>query len=183
MSPFLVCHPSSLVGGVRSIEADACWPAIDVLRFRFRLAGDVARIRIPSPAAPRSTPGLWRHTCFEAFLRVEGESAYHELNFSPSGEWAAHAFRGYRDGGLISEETLAPRIRSRCATRAFELDATVALDRLAPPRRDGALAIGLCAVVEHDSGALSYWALHHPRAKPDFHDAAGFVLRLESPPR
>jgi hypothetical protein len=42
----------------------------------------------------------------------------------------------------------------------------------------GPLQIGLCAVIEEKSGALSYWALRHPRRKPDFHDRRGFVLEL-----
>ena len=40
------------------------------------------------------------------------------------------------------------------------------------------LQIGLSAVVEDTHGALSYWALAHPSARPDFHLSATFVLNL-----
>jgi hypothetical protein len=43
----------------------------------------------------------------------------------------------------------------------------------------GPLRIGLCAVIEEKDGTLSYWALRHPRRKPDFHDRRGFALELE----
>jgi hypothetical protein len=36
-------------------------------------------------------------------------------------------------------------------------------------------------VIEAADGTLSYWALLHSRAKPDFHDASTFALRLEPP--
>jgi hypothetical protein len=36
----------------------------------------------------------------------------------------------------------------------------------------------LAAVVETTRG-ISYWALHHPADKPDFHHPDSFALRLE----
>ena len=39
--------------------------------------------------------------------------------------------------------------------------------------------VGLCAVVAETGGACSYWALRHPGPKPDFHEAAGFTVRIE----
>jgi len=153
-----------------------------LLRLHFRVVGDLARVRIPARSTPRVVQGLWRHTCLEAFLAVDGRPEYHELNLSPSGEWMVHAFRGYRDVEPIADEALAPQITSRFAGDAFELDAEIALERLSLTYRAAPLAVGLCAVIEDQSGALSYWALRHPRDQPDFHDAASFALRLESPP-
>jgi hypothetical protein len=40
------------------------------------------------------------------------------------------------------------------------------------------LLLGLSAVVEEENGTLSYWALKHPRDKPDFHCPDGFVFEL-----
>ena len=36
----------------------------------------------------------------------------------------------------------------------------------------------LSAVIETTDGAMSYWALAHPSAKPDFHHPDSFVLDL-----
>ena len=41
------------------------------------------------------------------------------------------------------------------------------------------LEVGLTAVLEAADGQLAYHALHHPLERPDFHDARGFMLRLD----
>ena len=41
-------------------------------------------------------------------------------------------------------------------------------------------AIGLTAVIETATGAKSYWALHHPAEKPDFHHRNGFIHEIGS---
>lgn len=38
--------------------------------------------------------------------------------------------------------------------------------------------LGLSAVIEEGSGCVSYWALAHPSAKPDFHHPGSFILTL-----
>jgi hypothetical protein len=43
--------------------------------------------------------------------------------------------------------------------------------------------VGLTAVVEERSGHRGYFALRHPRDKPDFHDAAGFAVSLDGSSR
>ncbi|MND06273.1 hypothetical protein D3C83_275510 [compost metagenome] len=40
------------------------------------------------------------------------------------------------------------------------------------------LLVGLAAVIEAADGALSYWALRHAPAKPDFHHRDAFALAL-----
>ena len=47
------------------------------------------------------------------------------------------------------------------------------------PVQPGKLRLGLSVVIEAHDGALSYWALRHPQAKPDFHHAEAFALELE----
>jgi hypothetical protein len=144
----------------------------------FRLDGDLTRIRLPSPAVPRLGDQLWRHTCFEAFLALAGESTYHEFNFAPSREWAVYAFADYRIGGIAADDTIRPSIAVRSGGERFELDAVIRLDGLSALHSRAALRVGLAAVIEADDGA-SYWGLLHPRERPDFHHAAGFALVLE----
>jgi hypothetical protein len=43
--------------------------------------------------------------------------------------------------------------------------------------------LGLSAVIEETSGRKSYWALAHPKGKPDFHHADCFTLELAAPSR
>jgi hypothetical protein len=176
----LTCHPSTRAEAVRAIGVFVRRSASAELQMTFRLDGDIPRILIPSPGASRISTELWRHTCFEAFIAVQGQPEYHEFNFAPSGEWAVYAFRGYRDGGPVANETIRPHIAVRSAGSRLELDAHVRLDGLSAIHQRASLRIGLSAVVEASDG-FSYWALRHRADKPDFHDADGFALVLEPP--
>jgi hypothetical protein len=40
------------------------------------------------------------------------------------------------------------------------------------------LVLGAAAVIETQTGVLSYWALKHPAGKPDFHQAESRVVPL-----
>jgi hypothetical protein len=176
----LRCHPSTRPEAVRAIQVFAHRSAGAELRMTFRLDGDIPRIRVPSPGVPRIATQLWRHTCFEAFIAMEGQSAYYEFNFAPSGEWAVYTFRGYRNGGPLADEMMGPRIAVRSTASRLELDTLVRLDVLSANHPRASLRIGLSAVIEASDG-LSYWALRHPADKPDFHDAIGFALVLQPP--
>jgi hypothetical protein len=176
----LRCHSSARSETVRAVEVRIRRSASAELQMTFRIDGDIRRIRVPPPAVPRIATQLWRHTCFEAFIAVEGQPAYHEFNFAPSGEWAVYAFSGYRNGGPLANEMMRPHIAVRTTDSRLELDALVRLDGLSANHPRASLRIGLSAVIEASDG-LSYWALRHRADKPDFHDAAGFSLLLEPP--
>jgi hypothetical protein len=176
----LRCHPSARPEAVRAIQVLVGRSAGAELRMTFRIDGDISRLSVPSLGVPRIGAQLWRHTCFEAFIAVEGQSAYHEFNFAPSTEWAVYAFTGYRNGGPLADEMTRPQIAVRSTARRLELDALVRLDRMSPIHSQACLRVGLSTVIEASDG-FSYWALRHPMDKPDFHNADGFVLRLEPP--
>ena len=179
----LRCHPSTRTDAVRAIQV-AVRRSSTELKLTFRLDGDIPRIPISPPTTPRFARDLWQHTCFEAFIAINGQAgqaaAYHEFNFAPSGEWAVYAFSGYRNGGPVADEMLHPHIAIRSTANQFELDAVVPLARLSAIHAHALLRIGLSAVIE-TSDELSYWALRHPKDKPDFHNTDGFTLLLEPP--
>jgi hypothetical protein len=173
-------HPSTRAEAVRAIQVLVHRSASAELRMTFRLDGDIPRVRVPLPGVPRIATQLWQHTCFEAFIAVDGQVAYHEFNFAPSGEWAAYGFRGYRNGGPLADETMRPHIAVRSTGSRLELDALVRLDALSAIHPNASIRIGLSAVIEACDG-LSYWSIHHPADKPDFHNPDGFALLLEPP--
>ena len=179
----LLPHPKTPNPDVTSIEVEIDRGADGLVQIRFRLRGAGERLAIPKPAAPQTANGLWRHTCFEAFVALANDAAYHELNFSPSGEWALHAFRGYRDGGFVEGEMLRPMIEAETRADGVDLGARIDLARLSPRHVDLAIDVGLSAVVESLDGGLSYWALCHPADRPDFHRREAFSLHLEAPHR
>ena len=172
----LSCHPVSLADAVRTIRV-RLHRSDSKLRIGYRLEGDIVRILVPPAGEPLIGTELWRHTCFETFLRTAGAAAYHEFNFAPSRQWTIYAFTNYRNGAPLADPAMNPQIAIRSSANRLELDATIQLDRLSNLATNANLCLGLAAVVETSEG-LSYWALQHPADKPDFHNPAGFVLTL-----
>jgi hypothetical protein len=164
----LVRHPASS-DGVASISARLGRSA-DHLSVAFSLEGDLEQLLLPTSVPVRRGDKLWQHTCFEIFLSAR-MPAYQEFNFSPSGEWAAYRFRGYREAAAASP-TDTPMLAVRRSAARLEMDATI------PLRDEARLSVAVSAVVESRSGALSYWALKHPAGKPDFHHPDSFALQL-----
>jgi len=170
----LVRHPNSPVDSVYSISVEISIPAPAGLRVVFRFAGDTQTLRIPGRMAAGRQDQLWRHTCFEMFLR-NGDGSYYEFNFSPSTKWAVYCFDSYRRG--MKEQNLAssPLINSELTSDSFILDATIDLQGMLDDYLQPRPGIGLAAVIEDANGRISYWALAHPQGIPDFHHADGFV--------
>lgn len=150
------------------------------LRLRYVLAGPLGRLRIPpAPGTATRADRLWEHTCFEAFLAPAGAAAYWELNLAASGDWNAYRFDGYRAGMRPEPRAVAPAIEvahASCGT--LTVHATVDLTRLRE-LTSTALDVSLAAVLEANDGTLSYWALAHASARPDFHRRETFVVRLD----
>jgi hypothetical protein len=165
----LIPYPDTDPGSVTGIEVEVL-RAQDALALTYRLAGRIADLAIPSPASPARADELWKRTCFEAFVRLLPGEAYFEFNFSPSGQWAAYRFDGYRVG-MAPVDTPPPGIALETTPGALTLTATLRL----PP---GPCRLALNAVIEDRAGDRSYWALAHPPGKPDFHHAAGFIVDL-----
>jgi len=155
-----------------------------MLQVTFRLGGTVSRIRLPELGPLREGTRLWEHTCFEVFIAREVGPAYHELNVAPSREWALYAFRAYRERADAPRRRQAatPEVSVHRGETHVEIEARLRLPDVSSAYEDAGLRIGLSAVVETTEGGLSYWALHHPRDKPDFHHPDAFALRLEPPP-
>ena len=177
----LKCHVETPTRAVSGIEVSVALTQAGEIALGYILRGEVDRLLIPTPRTPCRRDELWRRTCFESFLGVENSSAYLEFNFSPSREWAAYAFRAYRDGEPIESDDLDPQIVVRREAATLELSAVIRLDRLPAIPSDAALRLGLSAVVEEPNGSLSYWALKHPPGKPDFHHPDSFAFELPFP--
>ncbi|MGZ8199077.1 MAG: DOMON-like domain-containing protein [Burkholderiales bacterium] len=176
----LACHPDGSGGPVRGIGARICRMRRGMLSVTYTVQGDVHRVSVPAPRAPRIAQGLWQHTCCELFVRLRGAAAYHEFNFAPSGEWAAYAFEDYREGGPLADESLAPHLTVQPGLSELELEASIDLARLSSAHAAAPLALGLSAVIETNEGALYYWALAHAPGKPDFHHPGAFALELDA---
>jgi predicted GIY-YIG superfamily endonuclease len=162
-------HPTCVCDALTGIEVTLSRRQ-GFVNLLYVVGGTIAGLLIPAPASPRRRDGLWRHSCFEAFVRAPGEAAYGEFNFAPSGEWAAYRFDAYRTG-MEAADVPPPSIRTRRDSGRLEVQ--VSLEVGAKPLR-----LALSAVIEETNGRNSYWALAHPAAKPDFHHPDSFVHEL-----
>lgn len=179
----LSCHPATPAPVVSSLDVSIGFISDDRIAFRYCLRGDIARLRVPEPClqAAQRTDMLWEHTCFEAFIGLQDEPGYREFNFSPSGQWAAYDFVSYRQRAENDPALPAPQITSHQTAGRLELEAVLPRTALPANLHAKHWQAGLTAVIEAADtvhAAHSYWALHHPASRPDFHHRDGHVLLI-----
>jgi hypothetical protein len=148
-----------------------------LLRLHYRLGAAIEAVQVPPPvASPMRRDGLWTTTCFECFWAIEGERPYWELNLSPAGHWNLYRLEDYRLG--LRPEPGYDRPLHRVSQGGAVLSMDLELPLPAPIPADAPLQVAIAAVIEDGRGQLSYWALAHPGAEPDFHRRDAFLLRL-----
>lgn len=168
----LLCHPDT-PAGIGGVSAEII-PSTENLLLTWRVEG-AERLLLPQRTSAERRDGLWQTTCFELFVR-ETDAGYREFNFSPSGQWAAYRFTGYREG-MTPLDMPAPSTRLERDEGRLALTVTLSASALPPmPWK-----IGLSAVIEEQNGAKGYWALALPPGRPDFHHPACFALELPAP--
>lgn len=166
----LLPHPAMPPKSVSSVHCTILRDG-DALRLTYAVAAVPGALRLPASAPPVRADGLWQTTCLELFV-ADGNAAYREFNFAPSGQWAAYRFGARRDGMASLAMPEPPSLR--LASREGETILSVAL----PGIGTGPLRLGITAVIEETDGTKSYWALHHGGDAPDFHDPDCFVVQL-----
>lgn len=185
MRQTLRLHPYSRCLSVAHVEVEVTRLEAHNLMFAYVVTGQISDLLMPPVAAASRTDELWRHTCFEAFVRGLG-SAYYEFNFAPSTQWAAYQFGGYRSGMRVATEIKTPRIAVESSSERFILQTSLDLNQLSiiTPGGGGTTggptirSLGLSAVIEETNGRRSYWALAHPPGKADFHHLDGFAFEI-----
>ncbi|MDB5095751.1 MAG: hypothetical protein JWM80_172, partial [Cyanobacteria bacterium RYN_339] len=101
---------------------------------------------------------------------------YWEFNLSPDGHWNVYRFEGYRSG-MQAEEALSA-LRFTVSRREDGCDMALGVDLAPLGLAAAAWQVAVAVVVAEAGGRVSFWALAHPGAEPDFHDPGAFVLRL-----
>lgn len=167
-------HPTSRYNDIYSVLVDVSKQQAGYLSLTYTLSANLEKLFIPEKKRSIAQDNLWQHTCFELFVKVQGESAYREFNFSPSTEWAAYGFSDYRQ----QQDWLAinsPSITSVIFGDQLKLSVQIALEDLAINPENKPLQLALTAVIEENNNNKSYWALEHPADQPDFHHKNGFT--------
>jgi predicted GIY-YIG superfamily endonuclease len=173
----LTCHPETRPNEIRAVTVEIRMTDGDEMLLTFKVDGAEFLKSQPWRASERSN-NLWRTTCFEIFIQPTGSDQYFEFNFSPSSQWAAYKFDGYRAGMVDLAVTAPPHIE-----RGLEDDFVIEVDLDLSDIPNSELQIALSAVIEEKDGTKSYWALKHPPGKPDFHHPDCFALTLAAPAR
>jgi hypothetical protein len=174
----LVAHPSSASDAIHTLQAQFEVTAAGPTTVSFFLEADVSRLLIPSEAQPHRADGLWKHSCFEFFIAPHGSSDYFEFNFSPSRQWAAYQFDGYRQGMRPLPLKQMPQVSVRSTDARLELTAVLQLPTEIAGTAGVRARLAVAAVIEEDNGRLSYWAARHAAGKPDFHHPDAFAVEL-----
>ena len=173
-------HPDTPCAAVDRIDAEASRLEAGGLALRFTVTGRIGALRVPPSAISSRADELWRHTCFEAFVRPPTGEAYLELNLAPSTAWAAYRLAGYRAPLAPATDVAPPSLEVGLDKGQLMVAAAVTLASL--PAHEP-WRVGLSAVIEESDGRLSYWALAHPAGRPDFHHPDCFALELPAPER
>jgi hypothetical protein len=173
MRELLKRHPDSLGAAVDRVAVEVERPRSNSLMLSYTVTGRMSDIRMPPVVAPTRGEELWRHTCFEAFVRASSGDEYCEFNFSPSTQWAAYRFSSYRSGRCVPAEVHPIPIDVQATTGSYTLRTSLELDRLPG-------LLGLSAVIEEVDGRMSYWALAHPPGRPDFHHRDCFAHEIRN---
>ena len=171
----LIPHPATPPSGRQlkvwaNVDHAGALGAVATTNIWFCVGAPAERFVMPESDEPSRADGLWKTTCFEAFVRRAGEEAYREWNFAPSGDWAAYDFAGVREGMSLAE-VAEPYLRLEDNLTWWTFGATIAVEA-------GEWELGLSAVLEEKDGTKSFWALAHRSEKPDFHDPGCFAARL-----
>jgi hypothetical protein len=172
----LHCHPETPADKVTAITVEYEIQPDGKLWLRYFIDCELEDLVLPPPAEAERTDGLWNTSCFEVFLRDPDSSRYFEFNFSPSSQWAAYRFDGYR-AGIADWETPEPEIGNDASETHFALEATIKL----PQSEVGKWDASLSAVIHECGDIKSYWALNHAEGPPDFHHRDCFALKLAPP--
>lgn len=141
----------------------------------------IENLLIPPPSpTPQFREGLWRHTCFEFFVRPNSLMHYVEFNFSPSGDWAVFGFSGYRVAQeKFDSSGMVVGVHCEKTTSSLQMEATLdrrALNKHFIQDKPWEFRSSLTTVLESLDQKISYWALNHGKIKPDFHLPETFVL-------
>lgn len=174
----LVAHHDAPPISVLALDVEVYVNDVDEFMLTYIVKG-ADRLIVPAPSAGERVDGLWNTTCFECFVKPVETEDYYEFNFSPSGDWAAFGFDGYRRGKRDLKLHIPPMSDRDENGDPDTYVYDVCLNLSDVP--GASLILGLATVIEEQGGRKSYWALTHPPGPPDFHHPDNFAAELGEP--
>lgn len=147
------------------------------LSIKYQLQSDINQLLIPkNQGSTERKDQLWQHTCFELFLRDNRQpERYWEFNFSPSGEWNAYQFQGYRQKMQTAKGYQHLMIDCQLTPEEFILSTDIPFPIEWLKSDTPLIALNLTAVLEDKQNKISYWALQQATPQADFHAPHCFI--------
>ncbi len=145
------------------------------LQLIFELEDPEKRLNLPGAhiwqgdQVPRED-GLWKETCFEMFLRPQGQKIYYEFNFSLLPAWNLYVFQDYR-------EPQPPQRSEDFSLQSMNWNGNRLEISIQTPQALGGFEAGITAVLKEKKIPAHYYALVHLGPKADFHLAESFILK------
>lgn len=173
----LVPHPDRPANAVEAVWVEVSRKGGTVV-LTFTVDG-YEHVALPDWVTSTRADDLWKTTCCELFLAAPDTAGYFEFNYSPSTQWAAYRFEGYRAGAQDLPLSTDPHVDRGDDNSAY----LVEVDQSLADLPTGPLQMALTAVIEETDGTKSYWALAHADGPPDFHNRAGFIATLPAAER
>lgn len=123
--------------------------------------------------------GLWKGTCFEAFLRDQTSGEYLEFNFSGTGQWNVFYFKakGQELCEYMPLKLTYHRFIKAKRQRIFEF--SFKLTDIPFQTDPSKLTLGLSTILCCDDDEVDYFAIEHKQEQPDFHDEHTFIKLSE----
>lgn len=123
---------------------------------------------------------LWKHTCFEAFLKIPNTTHYFEINQNSLFQWNVYEFDNYRNNMKESQNLILKTMTLDTSKKAvlgihsrFQWS-----DTFRKYNNLKSLQVGLTSVLESVDHKTDYYAIAHTNIKPDFHHFDSFKLQL-----
>jgi len=151
----------------------------NMLAVSFELAGDLASLDIPrSVPTPSRQDRLWEDTCFEFFIAPKNSPQYWEFNLAPSGHWNVYHLDSYCKGLRAEPAVTTLPFAVRRQPDLLSLDLEVELDKFVQAGEPIQMAVSAVVKQHAARDTVTYWALKHCGAQPDFHLRDSFILDL-----
>lgn len=176
-------HPLTPASAATRVAVEILRPAKTTIFVRYFVEGLPTDLEL-APAATSHADSKSPHTWFGLSVWPPGSLGYYDFHLLPGRDDQWFDFKGSRDGlGMLGGGMLVPsewRVDSDTCELRASLDLWMLLD-LAP---EEVWRVEVTATVALHTGALSYWAAHHPQPHqrpPPRERSDLFALELLSP--
>lgn len=131
---------------------------------KITLTGDISEVSL----SESDHEELWRHTCFELFIRDRHGEGYEEINCSPGGRFSRTYLSSYRNVHSVREFHTAPDII--CSRQGDSCEYAICFAGIDIVQGEIAVAV----ITADDRGTRRFWGMNHRGDIPDFHHDDNF---------